>query len=167
MLQSSQISLYNVRCLQDRVSEWSWGAVPLSDSRHAGWAGLHSLLYWLPTVSCPSADINMHQTNPTLIHEKCYSILKLPLYILQCCVSWFCNDCSLKRCRCSSLQKEKNPQELQPLKLEILPITHLCFKISLLRSGEKCRNLSYCVLVAIKGIFHFLLKLSKYFPTEF
>lgn len=129
-------------CLQVRESQWSWGAVPLSHSRHAGWAGLHSLLCWLPTVSCPSADINMHQTNPTLIHEKCYRMLSYPsiFYIPLCCVSWFCNNCSLKRCRCSSPQKEKNPQELQPLNLEILAITHLCFKISLFRSGEKMQK---------------------------
>lgn len=145
-------------CLQVRVSQWSWGAAPLRDSRHAGWAGLRSLQCWLPTVSWPSADINMHQTNPTLIHEKCYRMLSYPSTFFNV-VSWFCNVCSLKRCRCSS-QKEKNPQELQPLNLEILAITHLCFQISLFRSGGKCRNLSYCVLVAIKGIFHFLLKFS-------
>lgn len=33
---SQKIPLYTVRCLQVRVSQWSWGAVPLSDSRHAG-----------------------------------------------------------------------------------------------------------------------------------
>lgn len=77
-IQPEDLSLYNVRYLHVRVGQGSWGAVPLSDSRHAGWAGLHSLLCWLPTASCPSADISMHQTNPSSTHEKCYRMLSYP-----------------------------------------------------------------------------------------
>lgn len=142
-------------CLQVRVSPWSWGAVPLSNSRHAGWAGLHTLLCWLPTVSWPSADINTHQRNPTLIHEKCYRMLSYPSTFYNVWVG-FAMTVHWKGADAFH-QREKSPRAptiklgntgYNPPVLQNIPFLEL---------GKKCRNLSYCVLVAIKEIFHLLL----------
>lgn len=65
-------------------------------------------------------------------------------------------------------EREKFPK-LQPLNLEILAITHLCFKISLFKSGRKKQKFELLCVSSHQGDFSLsvVILISKYFPTEF